>query len=133
MPNDLETVKAFKNEIEAHAARAKLASADIMATVHRFSRYRALAAGGYLLKVRPADLDKAKAIFEKLDREIDMDEYVDDDDDTYTRCTECHSVNVKATPLSSPMLALSILTLGIALLFVEREWTCSKCHHTWRE
>jgi len=133
MPNDLETVKTFKSEMEAHVARSKLESAGIMATVNRFSRYRALASGGYLLKVRPADLKKALAIFAKLDGEVDMDEYVSSDDDTYDRCPECDSVNVKAAPLPLPLLALSILGAGIPLLFIKRDWKCRKCSHEWRE
>jgi len=131
MPNQLETLKTFSSETEAHVARAKLAAAGITATVHRFSRYRSLTSGGYLLKVRPSDFIKAQAIFVKLDREIDMDEYVDKDDDSYTRCPKCNSVNVEAAPLPTLLWALSLLVLGIPLLFFKRNWTCRKCHHKW--
>ncbi|MHA1600417.1 MAG: hypothetical protein ACTSW2_06300 [Alphaproteobacteria bacterium] len=132
MSNPLKTVKAFKNEVEAHAARTKLATVGITATVHRVSRYRAMASGGYVLKVRPADFQKAQTLFAKLDREIDMDEYVDPDDDAYTRCPECRSVNVKAAPVPGGLQVLAILGIGIPLLFIKRDWSCRKCGHTWR-
>ena len=127
------TVRSFKSETEAHLARSKLASMGIEATVHRFSRYRAVASGGYLLKVRPSDLSRARGILKKLDRDVDMDEYVSSDDESYARCPQCHSVNVTVEPLSGKLLALTVLFAGIPLFFLKRDRRCRKCGHTWME
>lgn len=127
------TVKSFSSEAEAHLARTKLAGARIPATVHRFSRYRAMASGGYLLKVRAQDLKKAKAILDKINPHVDMDEYVDKKDDAYVRCPQCKSVNVLTDPLPGKLLWLVIALLGIPLLFMRRGRKCRKCGHTWRE
>ena len=130
---DKDTVKSFKSEMEAHLARSKLAASGIKATVHRFSRYRALASGGYLLKVRPDQAARARAILKRFDSDVDMDEYVSSDDETYERCPKCQSVNIHAEPLPPRQWWLSMLLLGIPLLLVKRDWKCDKCSHTWRK
>ena len=104
-----ETVMSFKSEMEAELARSKLASAGIVSDVHRFSRYRALASGGYLLKVAPNDAGRARMILGMA------------------------SVNVEAAPLSTPVFLLSVVMLGLPFLFIPRNWSCRKCEHRWRK
>ena len=133
MSSDTNTVKTCKSETEAHLARSLLESAGIKAAVHRFSRYRAMAGGGYLVKVSPRDMGRARSVLKKTDRETDMDEYVSSDDDTYTRCPECNSVNVDVEPLAGAGLWLTVLLAGIPLLFMKRTHTCRKCKHVWVE
>ena len=133
MSDGSETVQSFKSEAEAHLARSKLASMTIQASVHKFSRYRAMAAGGYVLKVAPRDASRARAILKKIDTEIDMDEYVDADDDSHRRCPSCRSVNLKVAPLPSSTLWFSVALLGLPLLFIKRDWTCAKCGHEWSQ
>lgn len=125
------TLRSFSSEMEACLAQSKLASEGIAATVHRFSRYRAMAKGGWLLKVDAQSLGRARGILRHLDREIDMDEYVDVDDDSYRRCPVCHSVNVVVKPLERCMAIWAALSLGVLLLFLERDWSCRKCGHAW--
>jgi len=133
MASHTETVMSFKSEMEAELARSKLASVGIESGVHRFSRYRALASGGYQLKVAVADLARAHAVLNKVvQTAIDMDEYASSDDDTYARCPTCRSVNVEARPLSTPVCLLSIILLGIPFLFISRDWSCRKCGYSWR-
>jgi len=126
-----ETVKAFRNELEAHLARTVLKQKGIAATVHRYSRYRAISGGGYVLKTAPCDAEKARKIGGTVDDEVDMDEYVDSDDTSYRRCPECNSVNIKARPLSGKLAVLTFLTAGLVLLFLKRDWTCKRCGHQW--
>ena len=133
MEGHRETVKSFRSEIEAHLARTKLQTAGIDASVHRFSRYRALTSGGYVLKVSSRDLGRARAILEKIEGDVDMDEYVSSDDETYRRCPSCDSVSVKAAPLPAALLVVVVLGLGVPLLFIKRDWSCRKCGHSWRE
>jgi len=133
MSSGASTVKSFKGEMEAHLARSKLESVGISATVNRFSRYRAMAGGGYILKVHPKDLKRARAVLGKIDREIDMDEYVSSDDGTYRRCPKCDSVNIEVKRLAGEKLCMAIFLIGIPLLFMKREYTCRKCGHGWVE
>jgi hypothetical protein len=131
MSSDTSAVRSFKSETEAHLARSKLESVGIKAIVHRFSRYRAIASGGFILKVHPKDLKRARALLSKIDGEVDMDEYVSSDDDTYLRCPKCDSVNVNTQPLTGGKRWLAILLIGIPLMFIKRSYTCRKCSHTW--
>ena len=133
MAEGTETVKSFKSELEAHLARTKLRDVGIEGSVNRFSRYRAMAAGGYQLKVHAKDLARARAILGKLDTEVDMDEYVSSDDASYARCPNCESVNVVADPFPRSVFWPSLLLLGIPLLLMKRDWRCRKCGHGWRE
>ena len=131
MPIDDNTVKTFSSETEAHLARSLLATHGIQATVHRFSRYRAIAAGGWLLKVNFRDIQRAQLILKSTEKEVDMDEYVDPDDPAYRHCPACQSVRVTAEPLHGMRLLVAILFLGIPLLIIPRQWSCKKCGHTW--
>lgn len=127
----METVRSFSSEAEAHLARSVLASSGIEASVNRFSRYRAIASGGYQLKVSERDYRRALAILEKCDKPVDMDEYVDADDTSYRRCPSCDSVNVAVAPLRSGQFLFALAGLGIPLIFIKRDWTCRKCGHGW--
>jgi hypothetical protein len=133
LSDDKLTVRSFRSETEAHLARTKLATMGIEGTVHRFSRYRAVAAGGYVLKVSHVHLKRAQAILSKLDTEVDMDEYVSADDDSYVRCPKCRSVNITTEPLPGKVLGLSLVLLGIPLLFLKKDRQCRKCGYAWRK
>lgn len=130
--SDHDVVKAYKTEFEANLARTTLRRAGIRSRVHRFSRYRALAGGGYLVQADPADVPKARALLDSLETVIDMDEYIDEDDATCQRCPACRSANVEARPLSGRQSVLVAATLGVALFFLYRDWRCTKCGHRWR-
>lgn len=129
---DLGQVKAYKTEFEANLARTTLHRAGIAARVHRFSRYRALAGGGYLVQTDPAAVPRARAVLEALETGVDMDEYVDETDTTVPRCPACRSANVEAKPLSGRQSLWVAATLGLSLLFLHRDWRCTKCGHRWR-
>lgn len=131
MSSDLVVAKACKSETEAHLAQSMLESAGVRAFVNRFSRYRAMSGGGYLVKVHARDVNRAKSILRKTNKEIDMDEYVSDDDDTYRRCPKCDSVNVVVAPLTGSRLWVTVLLIGIPLLFFSRDYSCRKCKHAW--
>jgi len=133
MTDGTRVVKSFKSEAEAHLACSRLNAEGIQAAVHRFSRYRAIASGGWLLRVHANDFARAESILKRINPEIDMDEYVSSDDDTYRRCPACRSVNVLTAPLPPRLRWLAVLGLGIPLLFIQRDRTCRKCGHKWRE
>lgn len=126
-------VASFSSETDACLALGRLQVDSIQGDVNRFSRYRAMGAGGYQLKVESADLAAARRILGSVEREIDMDEYVDADDTSYTRCPQCRSVNVTAAPRAVKVVVASLLLLGLPLLFIPRDYSCRKCGHTWRK
>jgi len=128
-----ETVKTFSNELEATLARSKLAEGGIEATVHRYSRYRAMAGGGYVLKVPVARLDEARRLLGALDTGIDMDEYVDADEPSYRRCPVCGSVNVDTRPLDGRQVLWVLVSVGFYLLAAKRDRRCRKCGAHWRD
>jgi predicted Zn-ribbon and HTH transcriptional regulator len=132
MPEERVTLRGYSSEAEAQLAASHLQHAGIKATVARLSRYRAMGGGGYNLRVLPADSAKAQGILKALDREVDMDEYVDPGDKSYRRCPACNSVNIHTAPLSPTQRAKTITTAGIALLFLKRPRTCKKCGNTWQ-
>lgn len=121
----MKTLQSYSSEAEAQLVRGMLAGNGIAATVGRYSRYRAMAAGGWLLRVPPGDYARAQAILEKTSSGPDMDEYVDPDDLSYRRCPKCTSVNVTAA--EEPFLK----ALAGAFRLISRNWHCGKCGHTW--
>ncbi|HPG67235.1 MAG TPA: hypothetical protein PLO37_10350 [Candidatus Hydrogenedentes bacterium] len=125
-------MQSFSTEAQAHLARMRLQQDGIDATVHRFSRYRAIASGGFVLKVPVSDLKRAQFALKKLERPVDMDEYVSSDDESYVRCPKCSSVNIETAPLSLPLTVLAVVTFGIALLLIRRQRRCRKCGHSWQ-
>lgn len=126
------TIKTFQNEAEAELARQFLERHGIAATVHRFSRYRAMTGGGYLLKVEKSRSAEASK-FLKIDSEIDLDEYIDPDDESYPRCPTCRSANTISAPLTWPQMIVVLLGLGIPAFFIKRAHTCRKCGAAWRQ
>jgi len=133
MNPDSETVMSFKSEVEACLAQSKLASMGIQSRVHRFSRYRALASGGYQLNVARSDLDRARRLLNEIaEAGIDLDEYISSDDDSYPRCPACRSANVIVQPLPIALSLFAIALLGLPFLFIHRDWSCRKCHAHWR-
>lgn len=131
MSADKETVQTYSSEVEAVLARQTLARHEIEATVHRFSRYRAMSGGGFLLKAAPEEMDRAQRILKKLEGDVDLDEYVDENDTSYSRCPTCGSVNIVTGPLRAGQRIIAMLTLGTALMFMKRDRTCKKCQAQW--
>ena len=129
MPSETgkELVREFASETEAYLACSLLEQHGIAATVHRYSRYRAMAGGGYHLKVPKGQGRQAKALL-GTPGDIDMDEYADADDTRYRRCPECASVNVDSAALPPKQWLLNVLLLGR----LPRGRHCRKCGHDWR-
>jgi DNA-directed RNA polymerase subunit RPC12/RpoP len=132
MSEKYETVESFSSEFQAGLAKTRLEAAGIQATFNRYNRYRSMAGGGWQVRVAPKDLAHARKILQRLNLgEVDMDEYVDEADTSYRRCPQCNSVNLNVKPLTRSQLRHALLTLGIALLWTQRSYTCAKCGHHW--
>lgn len=126
-----DILRHFSNSIEADLARTRLAADGIHATVHKVSRYRAMSGGGYVLRVPHHQTARAQEIMGPLNRPIDMDEYVDADDESYRRCPKCRSVSVEVIPLTPNQRRTLLMTLGLAFPFVKRRRVCTKCSSEW--
>jgi hypothetical protein len=120
--------------LEAQLVQAKLQSEGIpcnLADQHTAQIYSALIGIDVRLEVLDHDLERARAILEEVRaarvKDAEDDPYLDED----WRCSKCRSRNVVYVPLSPPMLILSLLLLGLPLLFVKRFKKCADCGHTW--
>lgn len=133
MKNESVTVRMFKNEIEACLLKHKLEQHGLHPTVHSYSRYKAMAGAGILVKVPPEEQGRALVLLAQLDKPIDMDEYVEPDDRSHARCPECGSVHITARSLSAAEKREAVLSLGLCLLFQRRDWNCQKCGYEWHD
>ena len=127
-----EPIITFSGEPEAHLARTVLMQRGIDASVHRYSRYRAMAGGGYELKTPLCDAEEARRMLDRIDGDVDTDEHVDSDDTSHRRCPKCESVNVVHLPLPGWLVIFGLFTAGLSFLFVKTDWRCKKCGHRWR-
>ena len=132
MNESRETVRVFGSELEAHLARTLLEKHAIDSTVLRISRYRAMAGGGYGLRVPHDRLKEARRLLGELNNPVDMDEYIDADEPGHRRCPRCSSVNISAVPLPTKWFVMTFLSAGLLLFFLKRDWNCRKCGHHWR-
>ena len=127
------TVRTFGSELEAVLLRGKLAQHGLHPTVSQHSRYKAMAGAGFWVNVPRSEAARAREIIAELERPLDLDEYVDAEDERHVRCPMCRSVNVRARALSRGEQWRVMLSLGAWLLFVQRDRHCGKCGHAWRE
>jgi hypothetical protein len=133
MPQDFVVVHTLKTQLEANLAYSALEAHGLEVKLQAYRMARFKDAGVFNILVRKADLEDARTILKPEDDFVDMDEYVDPDDDTYPRCPKCNSVNIETVPLERDLKKLVLLTLGFALLFMRRNWECRKCGQEWRK
>ncbi|MEK7794694.1 MAG: hypothetical protein AAB353_09195 [Candidatus Hydrogenedentota bacterium] len=126
-----DILRHFSNSVEADLARTRLQADGIHATVQKTSRYRAMSGGGYILRVPHHEIAHAQEIIGPINRAIDMDEYVDANDESYRRCPKCRSVNVEVVPLTPGQRRTVLMTLGLAFPFVKRCHVCTRCSVEW--
>ena len=124
-------LQRYPNSASACLVKSMLAQEGIPASVHRVSRYASMRGAGYMLKVRSQDMAKARALLKKKDTKIDMDEYVDKDDNSYRRCPRCGSVMLGREPLTGSQRSLVIWTFGVGFLFLRKNFHCEKCGERW--
>ncbi len=125
------SIRSFGSETEASLAADFLVRKGIKATVGKISRYKAMAGSGYALRVPVKQAASARKYLESIPADIDMDEYVDENDTSVPRCPACNTVNVTVAPHAGRNRALALFTLGIASFFLTRDYHCNKCGHAW--
>ncbi|HEV8606902.1 MAG TPA: hypothetical protein VGQ99_16280 [Tepidisphaeraceae bacterium] len=120
--------------IEAQLALAKLQSegipctlADINAAAMNIPHHTDVK-----LQVMPDDLERATTILKQrtpLPAGDEDEEYFEEP----WRCSHCRKTNIGYVPLVPHLLYLSLLLLGLPLLFISRRKRCNDCGHTWAE
>ncbi len=124
-------LQRYPESASACLVKSMLLQEGIPATVHRVSRYAGMGGAGYVLRVNSKNLAKARALLNKKDAGVDMDEYVDEDDNSYRRCPGCRSVMVVREPLNGTQRSLVIWTFGVGFLFMRKSFRCEKCGERW--
>ena len=120
--------------LEAQVAQAKLQSKGIpchLSDQNTALIYSAMIGSDVHLQVLDRDLERARAVLDEIRNarpKNPRDEAHRDDD---WRCSKCRSKRVSRVPLSPPVLVLSLLLLGLPLLFIKRHKRCKHCRHTW--
>ncbi len=125
-------LQRYPESASACLVKSMLESEGITSTVHRVSRYAGMGGSGYVLKVGPDDVARARALIDATPGEVDMDEYVDADDTSYRRCPRCQSVMVSREAMTGPQRFLMLSTLGVAWFFLVKSYTCRKCGAVWQ-
>jgi hypothetical protein len=124
-------LQRYPESASACLVRSMLLQKGIPATVHRVSRYAGMGGAGYVLRVDSGNLAKARALLQKKATKVDMDEYVDGDDNSYRRCPQCRSVMVVREPLSGAQRSMALWTFGVIFLFMRKSFRCEKCGERW--
>jgi len=124
-------LQRFPNSAAACLVKGRLAQDGIEATVRRGSRYQAMGGSGYVVSVPPDQLVRAREILDSTNPEVDLDEYVDQNNVSFRRCPQCRSVMVQREALTGARQVLVYTTLGIGLLLIVKPFRCKKCGHRW--
>jgi hypothetical protein len=120
--------------LEAQLVQAKLQGEGIpvnLADQNMAQLYSGLIAIDVRLEVLDHDLGRARAILDEVRaaraKDQEDEPYLDED----WRCSKCRSRNVGYVSLSFPMLVLTLLLMGLPLMFIPRQKRCGDCGHTW--
>ena len=120
--------------LEAQLLQAKLRGEGIpcnLADQNMAQMYSGLIGIDVRVEVLSDDLERARAILEEArsarERGAGDEPYLDED----WRCSKCRSRNVGYVPLGNLLYGLSLLMLGLPLLFIKRHKRCKDCGHTW--
>lgn len=120
--------------LEAQLIAAKLQSEGIpcnLADQNTAQIYSSLIGIDVRLEVLEHDLERAQAILEEVRvaraKNAEEEPYLEEE----WRCSKCRSRNVSNVPLDPVLMVLSLLLLGLPLLFMNRSKRCGDCGHTW--
>jgi hypothetical protein len=120
--------------LEAELAAGKLRSENIpcnLADQNMASMYSAIIGIDVRLEVLSHDLDRARALLESVRaqcaKDAEDEPYLEED----WRCSKCRGRNVGYVPLTNILHLLSLVLLGLPLLFIPRHKLCKDCSHTW--
>ena len=85
------------------------------------------------LQVRESDAQRALEILQQEPQEeTDSTEDADREDIHGPCCPRCGSPDISSQKRSPTLIFMSLLLLGIPLLFMRKRWDCRGCWHTWK-
>ena len=120
--------------LEAQLIQAKLRGEGIpcnLADQNMAQMYSALIGIDVRVEVLSDDLERAQAILEEArsarQKDAGDEPYLDED----WRCSKCRSRHVGYVPLGNLLFGVTLLTVGLPLLFIKRYKRCKDCGHTW--
>jgi hypothetical protein len=120
--------------LEAQLVAAKLQSENIpcnLADQNMAQIYSSLIGLDVRVEVLAHDLERARAILDAVQAARTKDAQNEPYLDEPWRCSKCRSRNVGSVPLSLPRLILTLVLLGLPLLFIQRQKRCADCGHIW--
>src|ERR1051325_3815906 len=127
------TLGKFK-PLEADLVQVKLQSEGIpcnLADQNMAQIYSGVIGLDVRVEVLADQLDQAREVLEAVREErvknAQRDPYLDEP----WQCSHCRGRNIGYVPLSPPMQMLSVLLIGLPLLFISRKKRCNDCGHTW--
>jgi hypothetical protein len=120
--------------LEAQLIHAKLEAEGIpcnLADQNMAQMYSGLIGIDVRLEVLDHDLERARAILDEVRsvraKNAEDEPYLDEN----WRCSRCRSRNVSYVPLSLVLMILTLLLMGLPLLFISRQMRCGDCGHIW--
>ena len=120
--------------LEAQLVAAKLHSEGIptnLADQNMAQMYSALIGIDVRVEVLAQDMDHARSVLEEVRatraKDAAQEPYFDED----WRCAKCRSRLVDYAPLRTVTLVVTLVLLGLPLLFITRQKQCSNCGHSW--
>ena len=125
----MRTVATFSKPEEAHLFRTRLEAAGIPAYVQDENMIQmdwlySNAIGGVRVQIAEDDVDAAhEFLAAESGREAPPSEML---------CPACGSERTTVDELPRRVAFLTLLLLGIPLLFTRRRWRCHSCDHVWK-
>ena len=127
----MKTIASFTKPEEAHLLRMRLEAVGIEACVQdeniiQMDLLYSNALGGVRVQVADEDYEAVKEF-------LALDSGQDAAPPDEPRCPKCGSTSIDRERFSRRIAFLSLLVIGIPLLFIRRRLRCSACLHTWKE
>jgi|ERR1017187_3133690 DNA-directed RNA polymerase subunit RPC12/RpoP len=139
------TIASYPEPLEANLMRSKLLSEDIECilldeNLISVQPFYSNAIGGIRLQVHEDDAMRAKEILDESNKPpLHIVRKSDESDSNRTykntklHCPECNSTDVYYERHTNSELVLSVLLLGIPLLFIKGKYHCYNCGNKWKK
>jgi hypothetical protein len=134
----LVQIAVFNHSVEAHLCKTRLESEGIECFLQgdvalNINLFGTAALDSLRLEVRESDAERAIEILKEGVQETGVEDNDTDGKATHGPCCpRCGSFEISGRKRSPVFVLLSLLLLGIPLLFMRTTWECRNCWHTWK-